>query len=464
MPFRLTRTTLTLFVVCVPLIGWAVEVGVAVTASHVMGLALIALTAATWWQYRPRFPLNTAVVSLLAFFLVATITVVLVQREPNIQLLGESSHSKSIKQLIGLGFASTLFLALCCLLSWYGLGLSVLRTHYWTTVVFAILTFVQYGVALLDIKSPLANFPVQNSTLGGFRWLTSLYGFPRVSLTMVEPSILATYLLSGWAFWLYSMDRPTFVPERFRRAFVWSGALLGAAIIVTGSRLAYLIFGALALGALVLRPGRLQRAGLVTLSLLVGLPMVGATHGGKLLATLTPNAVSMGDSLDDAAKNVEEAVAAQDISVQQRTASYLVALRVFRERPILGAGLGTSGFYMERYWPESFVPLHKERTAITTMLSHYAMAAAETGMVGLICLSAFGLGVLGRLWRLLHVKDGEALAWGLAASVASYAISAAGNTLISYQILLVWLVLALALTAEPALERTSRRPAAYART
>jgi len=464
MTFRSARLAVALFIVCVPVISWAAEVGVAVTASQVMGLALIGLAAATWWRDRPPIPINTSIVAILAFFVVATITVVLVQRAPDIQMLGESAHSKSIKQLIGLGFGVTLFLALCCLLSWYGLALSALRTHYWTTVVFAILTLVQYGVALLDVKSPLANFPVQNSTVGGYRPLTLLYGFPRVSLTMIEPSMLAMYLLSGWAFWLYSMDQPTFLRERTRRAYVWSGVLLGAAIVVTGSRLAYLIFAALTLGALLVRPQRLHRAGLVCLSLLVGLPMVGATHGRKLLATLMPNiGVSTTGGIDVA---VEEAVERQDISVQQRTASYLVAFRVFRERPLLGAGLGTSGFYMERYWPESFVPPHQGRPAITTMLSHYAVAAAETGLLGLLCLGAFALGVVGRLWRLLSVKGAPPLAWGLAASIASYAICAAGNSFISYQILLVWLLLALALTVTPQspVGRTGRQPAAFVRT
>ena len=117
---------------------------------------------------------------------------------------------------------------------------------------------------------------------------------------------------------------------------------------------------------------------------------------------------------------------------------------------------------MERYWPESFVPPHQGRPAITTMLSHYAVAAAETGLVGLLCLAAFALGVAGRLWRLRAVKDAPPLAWGLAASLASYAICAAGNSFISYQILLVWLLLALALTVTPhdPLGRTDRLPAA----
>ncbi len=133
--------------------------------------------------------------------------------------------------------------------------------------------------------------------------------------------------------------------------------------------------------------------------------------------------------------------------MQQRTASYLVALRVFRERPLLGAGLGTSGFYMERYWPATFIPLY-ERAAAPAMLSHYATVAAETGLLGLLCMAGFAAAVAFRLWRLAYrVEDGQALGWGIAASLGGYAVGSAATPLMVYQILLGWLLLAIALTA-----------------
>ncbi len=236
MSSRAVRLALALFVVSVPLIGWAVEVGVALTPPHFVGLALIAITAVTWWRVRPAFPFNTAILSLIGFVLVATLTVVLVQFEPDIRIFGESSHAKSIKQLVGLGFGVAVFTSLYCLMRWYGLGLSVLRMHFWTTTAVAVLALIQFGVAVFDINSPLANLPVSNSTLGAARPLSLMYGFPRVSLTMVEPSSLAAYLLTGWSLWLYSLDRPVFFPERFRNLFLWSGVVLGIAVVVTGSR------------------------------------------------------------------------------------------------------------------------------------------------------------------------------------------------------------------------------------
>ena len=190
--------------------------------------------------------------------------------------------------------------------------------------------------------------------------------------------------------------------------------------------------------------------------MLTGFLLVGTSHGQTLVRSLIPKEGALvggggGESsgLDAAARTVEAAVRTQDISVQQRAASYLVALRVFKEHPILGAGLGTSGFYMERYWPGSFVPLPKNRPAIATMLSHYAIIAAETGLLGLLCLGAFALAVITRLFWLARQGPGNrALAWGLAASLGGYAIGAAAYPLMAYQFLLVWLLLAMALRAE----------------
>jgi O-antigen ligase/polysaccharide polymerase Wzy-like membrane protein len=466
MALRPVKLTLALFVVSVPLIGWAVELGVALTAPHFVGLAVIALAAATWWRERRPFPAGAAVLSLLMFFVVATVTVVVVQFEPNIQILGESSHAKSIKQLIGLGFGAAVFISLYSLMRWYDLGLTMLRVHYWTTVVVAVLALLQYGVAVLDLASPMANFPVNNSTLGAARPLSLMYGFPRVSLTMVEPSMLASYLLTGWAFWLYTVERPSLLSERTRAWFLGSGVVLGVAVVVSGSRQAYVVFILLLLVALVARPNRIRRAGLVAVSLLIGFVLAGPKQTRGVVATLAPKmpppasisssgashagsiAEAVSRSVDETAKTVEVVAKAQDISVQQRTASYLVALRVFRERPLLGAGLGTSGFYMERYWPASFTPLYENRTAAPTMLSSYAAIAAETGLLGVLCAIAFAVAVLARLWRLaLHVTDGRTLAWGLAASLGGYAIGSAATALMVYQTLLGWLLLAVVLTA-----------------
>src|SRR5688500_7262908 len=102
-PRSVTRS-ISLFVISIPLVCIALEVGVALTLAHLMGMILLGLAAATWLRSRPPLPVDLALASALAFALVGTVTVLRVQFEPNIEIIGESTHAKSIKQLIGLGF------------------------------------------------------------------------------------------------------------------------------------------------------------------------------------------------------------------------------------------------------------------------------------------------------------------------------------------------------------------------
>ena len=479
MTSRTVTLGVTLFVISVPFIGWAVELGVAFTAAHFLGLALIALALGTWMRQRPPVPRDLAVLSLLAFVLVALLTVVRVQLEPDIHVMGESAHAKSIKQLVGLGFGVSVFMALYCLLRWYRLGLTALRTHYWTTAVFAVLSLVQYAVALIDISSPLANFPVHNSTLGGLRALSLMYGFPRVSLTLVEPSILASYLLSGWALWLFALERPPVADNR-RRWFVASGFVLGVAVIITGSRLAYVVFALLTAAALAVRPHRWHRMQLVGASVVLGFLLTGPVHSRRLIASLLPktppaaaatttrSAASSSSSstpgtqasqtpepaaVDAAARSLETSAATQDISVQQRTASYLVAVRVLRQRPLLGAGLGTSEFYMDRYWPPAFTPLPPDRRYAPTMLSHYATVVTETGVLGALCLASFIVVLCYQLLQLARRSSQHAVvAWSIAGAVGGYFVAGIATALITYQILLVWVLVAIALSLRDAVD------------
>jgi O-Antigen ligase len=464
---RLVSVVLTLFTISIPVVGWAVEAGVALTASHILGLCLLLLAGVTWLRRRPPLPKDLAVVSTMAFVLVAGLSVLHVQLQPDIQLLGESAHLKSIKQLVGLVFGTSVFIALYSLLRWYDLGMSVLRTHYWTTVAVGLAALMQYGVALVDMTLPLANFPVHNSTLGGARPLSLMYGFPRISLTLVEPAFLGTYLLTGWSLWLFAQDHPPFPTNRGRRWFLWSGLVLSAAVVITGSRLAYVVCGTLILGGLIARPHRVRRAGLVALGVVLGILLTGASHSVKLVASLLPSAqrpagqLSASDPgvtvppapsqpgssmLTAMAEGVEGAAVSYDVSVQQRTASYLVAMRLVRDHPFLGTGFGTSSFYMERDWPASFLPLPPERVAGPTMMSHYATIASETGLLGVFCLTGVALAVLLRIRELARGDANDmALAWGVGAAVGSYYLSGLAAALVVYQILLVWLLLATAL-------------------
>jgi hypothetical protein len=452
-----------LFVASVPVICWAIDAHMALTASHVLGSMLLVLAVITWVWRRPALPLDPAVWWLFAFAGVAAISVARVQLAPDIQMFGESAHLKSIKQLVGLFFALALFFGLHCVLRWYGLAWHALRSHYWTTVAIALLALAQYAVALADLTSPFANFAVHNSTIGVTRPLSLLYGFPRVSATLIEPSYLATYLMVGWSYWLCTATRRRLGARWGRQLFVWSGVLVGAMTIAAGSRRGYVVMALLAGTAVVWLPDRARRAGLVLACVFAGLVLTGATHAQRVVSSLLPHAPVAAAARAGAKPKTGEAAAASappltvvhaiermDQSVQYRAASFLVAFRVVRDEPFLGAGYGTSGFYMERYWPPSFTSRPAGRTTLTTMLSHYATIATETGLVGLLCILGVMVSVAMRLYRVWR-SAADAARWqviGVAALGVSYAIGAISGVLITYQMLLWLLILALALSID----------------
>src|SRR5215207_1710277 len=113
------KVVTTLFVVSVPVVGWAIEAGVALTPSHILGFALMALAVSAWVEQRRPLPLDFPTFATAAFVSIAALTVLRVHLEPDLRLLGESLHGKALKQLAGLVFATGVFTALLCLLRWY---------------------------------------------------------------------------------------------------------------------------------------------------------------------------------------------------------------------------------------------------------------------------------------------------------------------------------------------------------
>ncbi len=480
------RMALLAFVVTLPILGWSVQLGVALTPSHFAGLAVMALAAAAWWQ-RPSVRLfDAATVPIIMLVAAALASMVAVQLRPDAQLYADTTHAKSLKQFVGLLYGAGLFLSLTHLLRTYDLAPMTARTHHWTATVVAVLTLVQFAIASYSITSPLANFPVSNSTLGTLRPLSMMYGFPRVSLTMIEPSLLATYLISAWAMWLYGA-RLSRGSDGGRWPWLVSGVLLGVGLVATGSRLAYMVAAVLAAGALLVRPNRGMRLFLLMLTVVLGASMTGYKQGGQLIATLMPKSAAptatasrtidprgsaaSGASaststsavpgmpvevVEQTAERVEQMAGTLDISVQQRAASYLVALEVFRHSPVFGAGWGTSMFYMEWLWPASFTPLDQHRTTAPMMMSHAATILTEMGLLGTGCVLLFGVGVALTLWSAGRAEpERRDLAWGLAAAVGSYVMASFAATLIVYQILLVWLLFGMAVSLRrPASGRT----------
>lgn len=476
------RGTLAGFTITVPIVAWAVDLGVALTASHVVAMFVMVLAALVWVVIRRPFRVDFATFALACFAAVATVTVVRVLLGPDNVIFEESLHRKAVKQLVGLYFALAFFIALRYIADSFRLAPFLARAHFWTTAVVAAFTILQFFAALWDINSELANFPVYNTTLGETRRLGTgvlLYGFPRVSLTLVEPSRLGIYLLTGWALWLYARNREgeALSSGPLRLA---AGILLGAAVLMTGSRAAHVVFMMVAAGAVLLRPQRLARLALVAASVALAATLTGPWKAARIAATLlpedAPSAVAVaapsrprepvaGES--DFHKRIDRMVEALEdrliavgahsgISARHRIGSLVVALSVFRDYPLLGVGYGTSEFAMALRYPQKEMgPILGEGPHRPTMLGVHAVILAETGVIGGLCILVFVGSVCLALVRTIRRSDAptRALGWGMAASLGGYAIAMTGQSIEVYQLLLVWPLLAIALTLDPAASR-----------
>ena len=486
----LSRGSLLCFVVSVPIVAWAVHIGVALTASHLIAMFLMVLAAGVGITLRRRARVDLATFALACFVVVATVTVARVLLGPNVVIFEESLHRKAVKQLVGLYFAFGLFVALRYLADTFRLGPFLARIHLRTAVILAVLAILQFFVALWDINSSLANFPIHNSTLGEMRRLGTgvlLYGFPRVSLTFVEPSRLGIYLLTGWALWLYALERG----DQGWPSGKWTtagGIVLGATVLMTGSRAAHVVFFILAIAAVLVRPHRLHRLMLVVASLVLVAALTGPWNAARITATLLPEvtpaltfpppparrsdtrvpaADSLRDILPDKAveklREMQERVnvrliaagARAGVSARHRIGSLVVALSVFRDYPLLGMGYGTSEFAMAMRYPLKEMGQIVDEGFRPTMLGVHAVLLTETGLAGVLCVFGLGWAVCLALARAIRHGDhrSRALGWGMAASLGGYAIAMTGQAIEIYQLLLVWLLLAIALTLDPGASR-----------
>ena len=477
------RGTLAGFTITVPIVAWAVDLGVALTASHVVAMVVMMLAALVWVVIRRPFRMDFATFALACFVAVATVTVVRVLLGPDVVIFEESFHRKAVKQLVGLYFALAFFVALRYIADSFRLAPFLARTHFWMTAVVAACTILQFFVALWDINSELANFPVYNTTLGETRRLGTgvlLYGFPRVSLTLVEPSRLGIYLLTGWGLWLYARNRESEGLSSGPLSLA-AGILLGAAVLMTGSRAAHVVFMMVAAGAVLLRPQRLARLALVVASIVVAAALTGPWKAARIAATLLPEEVPSAVTLPAQSRPVSESAAADSefhkridrmvealedrliavgaysgISARHRIGSLVVALSVFRDYPLLGIGYGTSEFAMALRYPQKEMgPILGEGPHRPTMLGVHAVILAETGVIGVLCILIFVGSVCLTLVRTIRQGDAStrALGWGMAASLGGYAIAMTGQSIEVYQLLLVWPLLAIALTLDPTTSR-----------
>ena len=145
------------------------------------------------------------------------------------------------------------------------------------------------------------------------------------------------------------------------------------------------------------------------------------------------------------ADSVEEFII--ENSAGARAAYTFGGLGAYEESPLLGVGLGASGFYIYRHLPDwalTTVPeiarqLNPENRLYPNPKNMYVRLLAETGLVGLFVFIAFLFSVLGDALRALQLKAPLGRYLGVAALFSWFSIALYNITQDSFATPNIWI-------------------------
>jgi len=246
----------------------------------------------------------------------------------------------------------------------------------------------------------------------------SVFGFPRVQSTGLEPLFFANYLIvpimlvAGLAF-SRLLRAKRFVPVLILYILILALTLSRGGIIGAGG-------GLVVLGVVLWRHSNWRSRTYTTLSVVAGAVLaVGLIYGATALTNKKPHSGTKAvDSYVHQSTHVTSGAGSAD---SDRVLDRKLALRAFKDRPILGQGLGSFGTYAKGVDPVDYPP----STNSPTVNNEYFEVLAETGLLGLLALAGFvvtlGMRVYAALRQPLEPLPRVWL-WSLAIAVVAFGI------------------------------------------
>lgn len=215
-----------------------------------------------------------------------------------------------------------------------------------------------------------------------------VFGFPRIQATALEPLYLASFLL---------LPMSLLVARMYTRVVTWKHcAVLAFLVMIVALTLSrggiYAGLGAATAIFVALRAhGSWRRAGVVVGSIVCGaLAAVALVYITTNLSQAPQNSVSR--YLNQTTKLSSSSGSADSDRVINRN----LAIRAFRENPVLGVGIGNFGRYAQTHDPS-----YKNNPSVIVN-NEYLEILAETGIVGFSTLAGLALVVLLQIrtaWR-----------------------------------------------------------------
>jgi len=240
------------------------------------------------------------------------------------------------------------------------------------------------AVSLFGLYQFLGDSVGLSTHLTGLRpiYTKAVFGFPRVQSTGLEPLFFANYLIvpimlvAGLA---YSrlLRAKRFAPLLILYVLILALTLSRGGIIGAAGGLAVL-------GVVLWRQSNWRSRAYTTLSVVVGAVLaVGLIYGATALTNKKPHSGSKAvDSYVHQSTHVTSGAGSAD---SDRVLDRKLALRAFKQQPILGQGLGSFGTYAKKVDPIDYPP----STNAPTVNNEYFEVLAETGLLGLLALTGF---------------------------------------------------------------------------
>lgn len=267
----------------------------------------------------------------------------------------------------------------------------------------------------------------RNFTGLGELYTYQVFGFPRIQSTGHEPLYYANFLLLPILLLVAQFLKD---PKSLGRWNLAALVLLMTVMILTLSRGAYLGFIA---GGLVLLAALWKQTTWKRLLQVVGYGALSFVAAIALIQLVT----TLGNTTGRGFLNFADQATIQDYgkgeSTNLRIDRYKEAIRQFKEKPILGMGLGQYGVV---YAPPKDIARH----GYPIVNNQYLETAAEMGVVGLIALLGIAAGAVIQLVRALKRQQGYFTAGLLAVLIA---VGVQYNFFSTIYIYYIWVILAL---------------------
>ena len=300
----------------------------------------------------------------------------------------------------------------------------------------AIITLI---VCLFGIYQFLGDGFGLSTTWTGLRniYTKAVFGFPRIQSTELEPLFLGNFLLIPLLLtgnqlmagmlkdrkYLYLIGFIAMVLTLTLSRGSFAGAVV--AFIVAG----ILLYRRLSLKATILTILSVASGILAAFGLIAGITRVNQpqTSTTQAVATFTKQSTTVSSSQPGAADG-------------DRVINRRLAIQAFKERPLLGYGIGNFGLYAEHAYPEMYAGTNGK----VTVNNEYYEILAETGILGALALLGFALSLAMAVFKSLRRNINlEQRTWIIALTAIATGFAVQYYAFSTLYIMHIWVVLGL---------------------